>query len=186
MSKTILKRIENFVNQCLRKILGILWIDKVSNNDFWHRTNQVRIEIDILKRIWGWLGHTLRKPNTNITRQALTWNPKEGGNRKTPSNVNLRQTSRKRGWAGNNWRGSPRTGDVEEKLCMAYAPGGAKGLNNYSLSLTNNTNTCSTTNLIGWPDIECFNQCIGYSWSITLVAWLLDNQSNWLTRYRLF
>ena len=22
---------------------------------------------------WGWLDHTLRKPNTNITRQALTW-----------------------------------------------------------------------------------------------------------------
>ena len=28
-------------------------------------------------------------------------------------------------------RGSPRTGDVGEKLCMAYAPRGAKGLSKY-------------------------------------------------------
>ena len=44
---------------------------------------------EILKRRWGWLGHTLRKPNTNITRQALTWNP---------------QGKRKRGRPKNTWR----------------------------------------------------------------------------------
>ena len=49
MNKTALKMIQNFVNQCLRKILGILWMDKVSNKDLWDRTHQVRIEIDILK-----------------------------------------------------------------------------------------------------------------------------------------
>ena len=75
MNKTTLKRIQTFVNQCLRKILGIQWMDKVSNKDLWERTSQVQIEIEILKRRWGWLGHTLRKPNTNVTRQALTWNP---------------------------------------------------------------------------------------------------------------
>ena len=100
MNKTTLKRIQTFVNQCLQKILGIQWMDKVSNKDLWERTSQVQIEIDILKRRWRWLGHTLRKPNTNITRQALTWNPRaseRGGNRKTPGGVILRQTSRKRG-----------------------------------------------------------------------------------------
>ena len=24
---------------------------------------------------WGWIGHTLRKPASNVTRQALEWNP---------------------------------------------------------------------------------------------------------------
>ena len=86
MNKTMLKRIQTFVNQCLRNIicLGIQWIDKVSNKDLWKRTNQVQIDTDILERRWGWLGHTLRKPNTNITRQALTWNPqgkRKGGGR---------------------------------------------------------------------------------------------------------
>ena len=103
MNKTTLKRIQTFVNQCLRKILGIQWMDKVSNKDLWDRTNQVRIEIEILKRRWVWLGHTSRTPNTNITRQALTWNPqgkRKGGRPKNKWRrevVSLRQTSRKRG-----------------------------------------------------------------------------------------
>ena len=86
MKKTTLKRIRTFVNQCLRKILGIQWMDKVSNKDLWERTSQVQIEIEILKRRWGWLGHTLRKPNTNITRQALTWNPQGKRKRGRPKN----------------------------------------------------------------------------------------------------
>ena len=63
INKTTLKRIQTFVNQCFRKILGIQWKDKVSNKDLWERINHVQIEIEILKRRWGWLGHTLRKPN---------------------------------------------------------------------------------------------------------------------------
>ena len=49
MNKTTLKRIQTCVNQCLRRILGIQWIDKVSNEDLWERTDQVQIEIEILK-----------------------------------------------------------------------------------------------------------------------------------------
>ena len=85
MNKTTLNRIQTFVNQCLRKILGIQWMDKVSNKDLWERTSQVQMEIDILKR--RWLGHTLRKPNTNITRQALTWNPQGERKRGRPKNT---------------------------------------------------------------------------------------------------
>ena len=29
----------------------------------------------IRKRKWGWIGHTLRKSASNVTRQALDWNP---------------------------------------------------------------------------------------------------------------
>ena len=50
MNNTTLKRIQTFVNLCLRKILGIQWMDKVSNKDLWKRTNQVQIDKDILKR----------------------------------------------------------------------------------------------------------------------------------------
>ena len=60
---------------------SLLWMDKFSNKDLWDRTNQVRIEIDILTRRWRWLGHTLRKHNTNITRHALAWNPQDKRNR---------------------------------------------------------------------------------------------------------
>ncbi|KAI0214832.1 hypothetical protein LSAT2_033165, partial [Lamellibrachia satsuma] len=89
INKTTLIRIQTFVNHCLRRILRIHWMDRVSNKDLWDRTHQAQIEIEILKRRWGWLGHTLRKPTTNITRQVLTWNP---------------QGKRKRGRPKNTWR----------------------------------------------------------------------------------
>ena len=41
---------------------------------------------------------------------------------KTPGGVTLRRTSRKRAEL------ETRTGEVGEMLCMAYAPGGTKGL----------------------------------------------------------
>ena len=31
-------------------------MDKFSNKDLWKRTDHVQIEIEILKRRWGWLG----------------------------------------------------------------------------------------------------------------------------------
>ena len=71
MNKTKLKRIQTFVNQCLRKILGIQWMDKVSNKDLWERTSQVQIEIDILKRRWGWLGHW--KQLERIAQERRRW-----------------------------------------------------------------------------------------------------------------
>ena len=131
INKTTLIRIQTFVNHCLRRILQIHWMYRVSNKDLWDRTHQAQIEIEILKRRWGWLGHTLRKPITNITRQVLMWNPKareRGEDQKIPGGVTSRQTSSKQGMAGNNWRGLPKTGGAGEMLWMAYAPGGVKGL----------------------------------------------------------
>ena len=104
INKTTLKRIQTFVNHCLRRILQIHWMDRVSNKDLWDRTHQAQIEIEILKRRWGWLGHTLRKPSTNITRQVLMWNPQGKRKRKRPKNTwrldleaDIKQT-------GNGWQ----------------------------------------------------------------------------------
>jgi hypothetical protein len=62
---------------------------KTSNKELWRRTNQCPVEEEIRRRRLGWLGHTLRKPRSNITRQALTWTP---------------QGKRKRGRPRNTWR----------------------------------------------------------------------------------
>ena len=64
------ERDPDFCKPVLWRILGIQCMDKVNNKDLWERTNQVQIEIEMPKRRWGWLGQTLRKPNSNITRQA--------------------------------------------------------------------------------------------------------------------
>ena len=88
-TKVNLKKLQTFVNQCLRRILKIHWPERISNKDLWQKTQQCPIDEEILRRRWGWLGHTLRKPDNNITRQALTWNP---------------QGKRKRGRPRNTWR----------------------------------------------------------------------------------
>ena len=33
------------------------------------------VECEVGCRRWRWIGHTLRKPETSITRKALDWNP---------------------------------------------------------------------------------------------------------------
>jgi hypothetical protein len=85
----VINKIQVFINSCLRKILRIYWPNTISNIDLWHKTNQLPVEDEIRKRRWRWIGHTLRKPPSNITRQALRWNP---------------QGKRKRGRPRNTWR----------------------------------------------------------------------------------
>jgi len=62
--------------QCLRKILRIFWNDQITNEALWKCTKQPRIDLQIRKRKWGQLGHTMLKPCDDIARQALQWNPK--------------------------------------------------------------------------------------------------------------
>ena len=88
-TKSTTSKIQSFINCCLRRILQIRWPDTISNADLWHSTNQIPAEDEIRSRRWRWIGHTLRKPTSNITRQALKWNP---------------QGKRKRGRPRNTWR----------------------------------------------------------------------------------
>ena len=89
ITKHTVNKIQTFVNRCLRRIMNVKWSDKVSNNTLWTKTNQLPVEIEIKRRKWRWIGHTLRKPTSSITRRALTWNP---------------QGKRKRGRPRNTWR----------------------------------------------------------------------------------
>ena len=66
-TKATQHRIQTFVNTCLRRILRIHWPETISNAELWERTQQRPVEEEILRRRWGWLGHTLRKPGPNIT-----------------------------------------------------------------------------------------------------------------------
>ena len=74
-TKTNRNKLQTFVNRCLRNILHIRWPEIISNENLWYGTKQTPIVEEIKKRKWGWIGHTLRKPPQNITRQALDWNP---------------------------------------------------------------------------------------------------------------
>lgn len=87
LNKTNTSRIQKFINSCLRRIYQVRWQDKISNHDLWHRANQTPAEWEIKKRKWRWIGHTLRKPPTSITRKALSWNPQGKRRRGRPKNT---------------------------------------------------------------------------------------------------
>ncbi|RUS91574.1 hypothetical protein EGW08_000689 [Elysia chlorotica] len=108
-TKTNTQKLQTFINRCLRNILNIRWPEVISNQDLWERTRQAPIEQEIKKRKWGWIGHTLRKPSFNTTRQSLEWNPQ--GKRKVgrPRQTWRRSTDAEARAAGMTWAELRRT-----------------------------------------------------------------------------
>ncbi|VDO63455.1 unnamed protein product [Schistosoma margrebowiei] len=47
---TTVKKVQVFINSCLRKIINIHWPDTISNSLLWERTNQLPDEKEIRKR----------------------------------------------------------------------------------------------------------------------------------------
>ena len=97
-SWSLTKRLENklqvFVNNCLRKILQIYWPEIISNEDLWRTTKQTPIVKQILKRKYKWIGHTLRKQDNEIPKQALRWNPRGNRRRGRPRHTWRRQVNK--------------------------------------------------------------------------------------------
>ena len=48
--KLLTKKLQTFINKCLRKILNVRWPEVISNEDLWERTQQCRIEESIKRR----------------------------------------------------------------------------------------------------------------------------------------
>jgi hypothetical protein len=82
-------------DRCLRYILRIWWPKIISNKDLWRAMGQEDIYLEIRKRKFRWIGHTLRKENGEVPKAALLWNP---------------QGCRKRGRPKTSWRRSVEAG----------------------------------------------------------------------------
>jgi hypothetical protein len=54
--------------------MNIKWADKITNEELWRITKEKPIEIQIKRRKWNWIGHTLRKEAGAIEKTALDWN----------------------------------------------------------------------------------------------------------------
>ena len=87
MTKSTLNTLQTFMKGCLQKILCIRWPEKISNEDLWNAADQEPVATQIRRRKWGWIGHTLRKPASNITKQALTRYPQGKRKRERPMNT---------------------------------------------------------------------------------------------------
>jgi len=51
--------------------------NKAENEEPWRRAEETETSTQIKRQKWNWIGHTLRKENEAIEREALDWNPQE-------------------------------------------------------------------------------------------------------------
>ena len=124
------RKFQTFFNTCLRRIYKIQWQEKMRNEALWERAGQEPVAKPILRRKWGWIGHTFRKPASSITRQALTWNPQRKRKRGQPHNSWRRDTEAELKQQGTNWSGmitaaqnSVRWRGVVDVLCSTGSDG---------------------------------------------------------------
>nr|KAG5700998.1 hypothetical protein BaRGS_022709 [Batillaria attramentaria] len=129
-TKTMQQKIQTFLNTCLRRIFNIRWPEKIRNEELWERAGQEPAAKQILRRKWGWIGHTLRKPASSTTRQALTWNPQGKRKRGRPRNSWRRDTEAELYKQGTNWTGVARIAQnrvrwrrVVDGLCSTWIQG---------------------------------------------------------------
>lgn len=80
----VTRKLQVLVNRYLRRLLGIFWPNTISNLDLHHKCHQDPIHIEIRRRKWNWVGHTLRRDANTISRQALDWNPQGKRSRGAP------------------------------------------------------------------------------------------------------
>jgi hypothetical protein len=117
------KKIQTFINNCLRKILRICWpdiSDNISNEELWQRTNKKSADVAIRQRHWRCIGHTLGKPATSTTRQALMWNHQGKKKRSRPRNTLRRDLENDAKMTDHTWEQLERLAHDREglrKLC---------------------------------------------------------------------
>jgi ribosomal 50S subunit-associated protein YjgA (DUF615 family) len=56
--------------------MKIWWSRVISNEKLWEMTGQININKEIRQRKFGWIGHTLRKDDSEPWKAALQWNPR--------------------------------------------------------------------------------------------------------------
>ncbi|GFS07728.1 zinc finger BED domain-containing protein 1 [Elysia marginata] len=84
----------------------------ISITEFLERTQQQPMEVEMRRRKWRWIGHTLsltRKQRQCITRHSLVWNPQGRRARGRPRMTWGRETeaemaSAEKTWTGENWK----------------------------------------------------------------------------------
>jgi hypothetical protein len=82
-------------------MLNIHWPEGISNEELW-RTGETEISIQIKRRKWR-IGHTLRKGNEAIEREALDWNPQGKRRRGRPKQTWPRSVHNEALEKGKSW-----------------------------------------------------------------------------------
>ena len=71
------KKLEAGHHTFQRRILGISWKDKVSNERVGVQTQLEKLDLIIKERRLTWLGYVLRMDDNRLPRQAIFWGPSD-------------------------------------------------------------------------------------------------------------
>jgi len=67
------RKLDVFDRGKLRKIAGIHWFDKISNEKLMAMVNLPKLEAMVMRKRWKWLGHVLRMKETRWPNKMLRW-----------------------------------------------------------------------------------------------------------------
>jgi hypothetical protein len=102
VTSEIRRKIQIFVNRCLRYILRIWWLNIISNKDLWRVTDQEDINLEIRKRKFRWIDHTLKKRTGKYQKLPCCGTLKEAGREEDLRTAGENRSSRTRVEAGMN------------------------------------------------------------------------------------
>ena len=74
-NKKLESRLRGFDGRCLRRILGIGWEQRITNEEVWERTGFNNIVLEVKRKRCTWLGHVLRMKKGWHPLEALSWAP---------------------------------------------------------------------------------------------------------------
>ena len=89
------KKLDAFHRGCLRKILGVTYLDRVTNDAVLMRTEQTNLSKIIQRRRLRWFGHVARMNETRFPKLIMEWQPKGKRGRGRPRLTSWRETLRK-------------------------------------------------------------------------------------------
>ena len=68
------KRLAAFRTRCLRRILGVSWYDRITNEEVFDLTGDTSLIDYLRQKRLRWLGHVVRMSRARLPRRLLFWN----------------------------------------------------------------------------------------------------------------
>ncbi|KAK2140144.1 hypothetical protein NP493_5959g00012 [Ridgeia piscesae] len=118
-----LKRIQTFINKCLRRILHLKWKQDIQHYTL-KMTKQLPIENEIKKRKWRWIGqHSGNHKTPSPVKPSHGTSQVRGDEvgHETPGKKKEKET-KEMGYTREKWRGWPRTENSGVPWSMAMLP----------------------------------------------------------------
>ncbi|XP_065315521.1 uncharacterized protein LOC135924392 [Gordionus sp. m RMFG-2023] len=72
-NKTEIRRLQSFINNCLRTINGIFYPRVISNSDLWKKSIHTPINFTLKKRRIQFLAHIISNSDNNLAHDSTAW-----------------------------------------------------------------------------------------------------------------